>query len=53
MLDTLEDISHNNNRKASNFTRAFDYVFNALKHTSAKFFIFQTNEAFINEQTFK
>lgn len=45
ILDALEEISQNNHRLGSNFSKAFDYVFHELKHTSAKFFVFQSNEA--------
>lgn len=51
-LDALEEISQNNHRLGSNFAKAFDYVFHELKHTSAKFFVFQSNEAINGESIF-
>lgn len=53
LLDALEDISASNPRKGSNFSKSFEFVFNALKHTGAKFFILQCNESIVGEQMFK
>lgn len=43
LLDALEEISASNSRKGSNFAKCFEFVFDSLKQTGAKFFILQCN----------
>lgn len=43
LLDSLEEIGSQNTKPGSNFTHAFEYVYEATKHTAGKIFIFQSN----------
>jgi hypothetical protein len=48
-LDSLEDVAEKNTKQGSCFYQVFEYVYENIKHTGGKMFIFQANEAVIGE----
>ena len=47
LLDSLEDVAEKNSRNGSNFYSVFEYVYESIRHTGGKIFVFQANEAII------
>lgn len=50
MLDSLEEFSKSNDKQRSNFTKAFQYVFESTKNYNPKIFICQSNETLLSEE---
>jgi len=42
-LDSLEDVAEKNTKQGSCFYQVFEYVYENIKHTGGKMFIFQAN----------
>jgi len=57
LLDSLSEVAERNQKQGSRFYQIFDYVYESIKHTGGKIFVFQANEALAGEnftnETFK
>jgi hypothetical protein len=42
-------VAEKNTKQGSNFYSVYEYVYNSIKHTGGKMFIFQANESIIGE----
>ena len=49
LLDSLEEVAEKSQKQGSRFFQIFEYVYESVKHTGGKMFIFQSNEAMAGE----
>lgn len=49
LLDSLEELAEKNNKTNSKLFETLSHVYDSVKHTGGKIFIFQANEAVVGE----
>lgn len=43
LLDSLEEVAEKNTKQGSRFMQIYEYVYESIKHTGGKIFVFQAN----------